>query len=153
MILHMVHDVPGHIAFPHITTSGPAAHSSAYPRYALWGHEARSSGIPDMSIASHLITTALIVCSAALTANFSGSISLAMSLASTICASAISYIFPSLCYLALLSNKEKNLQSSGMRNVRYAATCAILIYGLFMMFVGTGMNVYGAIKGFVVIGG
>ena len=100
--------------------------------------------------------TAAIVCSAALVASFAGSISLAMSLASTVCASAISYVFPALCYLQLLDARRKEQpqqQQGAFQHLRFAFTCAILTYGLFMMFIGTGMNVYGAMKGFVVIGG
>ena len=82
-----------------------------------------------------------------------------MSLASTVCASAISYVFPAMCYLQLLNDRRKEQQQQqqqqkgSLQSLRFASTCAILAYGLFMMFVGTGMNVYGAMKGFVVIGG
>eukprot|EP00192_Tetraselmis_astigmatica_P003830 CAMPEP_0117659378 /NCGR_PEP_ID=MMETSP0804-20121206/6401_1 /TAXON_ID=1074897 /ORGANISM="Tetraselmis astigmatica, Strain CCMP880" /LENGTH=541 /DNA_ID=CAMNT_0005466033 /DNA_START=40 /DNA_END=1665 /DNA_ORIENTATION=+ len=122
----------------------------------MFGQSSDASHHPDHSLASHILLTVAVVGSAAATAASASSISLAMSLASTVCASAICYVFPAMSFLSL-QRKQQQHHHHHLRvlpsRLRRATAYAILAYGSLMMVGGTAVNIAGAIRGFVVVGG
>eukprot|EP00951_Prasinocladus_malaysianus_P032352 scaffold314757_cov43-Prasinocladus_malaysianus.AAC.2 len=76
-----------------------------------------------------------------------------MSLASSVCASAISYVFPALSYLQLIVRGDESSLSVEAFRVHAVAASTILSYGCMMMVGGTIVNIIGAVKGYSIVGG
>mmetsp|Transcript_4711 Transcript_4711/g.8569 ORF Transcript_4711/g.8569 Transcript_4711/m.8569 type:complete len:244 (-) Transcript_4711:554-1285(-) len=122
----------------------------------VFGETAREGGFhPEQRAWVHVAVTVAVVGSATGAAIASTSIALVMSLASTICASAIAYVFPAASYLVLLAAPPPNKPTPPPRHapLHFALASLILAYGLLMMIAGTAVNIIGASKGYVVIGG
>lgn len=112
---------------------------------------------PEDHRGMHLTVSVVLVGSSLLLACIATSLSLVISLASTVCASCIIYVFPSLSYLAVLRSEEKEALRgpySHMSDMLVKCTVYIILgFGSFLLFFGTGISLAGAIQGYATAGG